>query len=186
MRGRVVSLQLLSIVASGSLAQATLPPIASPSWTNCQFHSALISWVHNTTIFDGQATATASERDACGDAMLPHGIHQSVRQRCLGPTATYPWQDLSSQCQLWSCLRTSLPSSLLGESRHHGLLKMTIGPIKIQKQKQQCLPTIHELWRRISHRQRPCVLSPYTSTALVVSEHSTADSPLRPGESHET
>jgi hypothetical protein len=45
---------LLSIDASGCLAQATLPPLASPS---CQPRSALMSWVHDTAIFAEQATA---------------------------------------------------------------------------------------------------------------------------------
>jgi hypothetical protein len=86
-------------------------------------------------------------------------------------------------------LRTSLPSSSLLKERKmdghpHRLLKTPTEPIKIQQQKQHFLPTIHEIRRCISHRQRLYLRVPsrYTSTSQVVSEHSTAGSPLLSGE----
>ncbi len=86
-------------------------------------------------------------------------------------------------------LRTFLPSSSLRKERKmddppHRPLKMPIEPIKIQQRKQQVLPRNRDAYITPS-ASALCVPSRYTSSAQpaqVVSEHSTAGSPLSSSE----
>lgn len=169
---------LLSIDASGGLAQATLPPLTS------------LPLCHGSTT------------PPCSLDRPPHRIRTRRSSRCSNDNQDQnDAQDqqrhmrgriflVNTSCGVDSTtLRTSLPSSSLLRERKmdgppHRLIKMPIEHIKIQQQKQQVLPTIHEIGRRITPRQRlhPRVPSRYTSTAQVLFEHSTAGSPLPSGE----